>query len=374
MHSVKAKILHDGATIKQNTYVNFKDGKIDSISPKPKGELLGEFEFLTPAFIDPHCHIGMFRGGEPPEEADVNDAMDSILPLVDALDGVQMDDPAFRNSIENGVLYSCVLPGSANIIGGMSAVIKNYASNTNKAFIRSAGLKSAFGFNTRDRSSNERKGKRASTRMGCLAILRSELQKVLDTKKSADLDRGQQVLRDLLNKKLTLRCHAHKTDDIAAVIRLKKEFDIRVTIEHALNVATEDVFAELADLDIPVIYGPIDGIGPKCELKDMDWRNVGPLVKSGVEFGWMSDHDVNPQSNLLISTRHLLRFGFSKSDAIRKITLDNAKIIGLDDIVGSLKKGKLASFICWDGDPFDLGSKPLAVFAEGKEIQQMATQ
>jgi imidazolonepropionase-like amidohydrolase len=370
MESIRADILHDGMRERENAFLNFNGKEVHSISNTPEGKLVARHPVITPAFIDPHCHIGMFRGGEPPSEADVNDKMDSILPLVDALDAVQMDDPAFKDSVENGVLYSCVLPGSANIIGGKSAVIRNFAENATKAFIRRAGLKAAFGFNTKDYPGSDRKGKRASTRMGCMAILRAEFHKVIDTKKDSDLSREQRALKDVLDKRVFLRCHAHKTDDIAAILRMAKEFDLKIIIEHALNVDDKATFAELAELEIPVVYGPIEGIGPKCELKEMSWRNLGLLVEAGTKFGLMSDHDINPQANILLSTRFLLRFGFSKADAIRKITFDNASIIGMEDILGSLEKWKLASFICWDGDPFDLASKPVAVFAEGELIHK----
>jgi imidazolonepropionase-like amidohydrolase len=203
-----------------------------------------------------------------------------------------------------------------------------------------------------------------------MAILRSEFHKILDAKKKSDLSREQLALKEVLDGKTVLRCHAHKTDDIAAILRLKREFGIRISIEHALNVTDKDTFAELAELGVPVVYGPIEGIGPKCELKNMKWRNIGLLIEAGGPFGLMSDHDINPQCELLLTTRFLLRFGYSKADAIRKITLDNAAIIGLDDILGSLEKGKLASFACWDGDPFDLASKPVAVYAEGRIVHR----
>jgi imidazolonepropionase-like amidohydrolase len=281
-----------------------------------------------------------------------------------------MDDPAFRNSIEYGVLYSCVLPGSGNIIGGMSAVIRNYGYDTNDAFIAPAGLKAAFGFNTMSPYSREKKGKRASTRMGCLAILRSEFYKITDRKKSDKLTAEQKVLKQVLDGKIKLRAHVHKSDDIAALLRIVDEFNLKITVEHACNVYRHETFAELAERGIPVIAGPVEGIGAKVELKDMAWRNLKTMIESGVKFGVMTDHDVNPQSNLFYVMRHFLRCGLSELDAVNTITRTNAEIIGVDNILGTLENGKWASFTCWNGNPFLMKSYPVKVFGEGRVLYE----
>ena len=370
MISLNAKVLYTGLKVEKNVFVNIEGALVDSVSKRPKGEITGKHHTITPAFVDPHCHIGMFRAGEPSEEADVNDEMDSILPLADALDGVQMDDPAFAESIAAGVLYSCVLPGSANIIGGMSAVIRNYGRDTTQALITRAGLKAAFGYNTSSPNSQKRSGKRASTRMGCLSILRSELSKVVASKKKSSLSAEQKVLRQLLDGKLLLRCHVHKSDDIASVLRVADEFSLKICVEHACSVTDIKTFADLAERDIPVVYGPIEGIGPKTELRDMSAKNIEKLILSGVEFGIMSDHDVNPQSNLFHVTRHFIRHGLSKKQAIEKVTRVNAAIIGIDDVAGTIESGKWASLICWNGDPFSMLSYPIKVYGEGELLYE----
>ncbi len=147
MNCVYARKLYTGKSMMTNTYVIFSRQKISGVSTSKKGDLMGEFEVVTPAFIDPHSHIGLSRAGEPSGESEANEHLDSILALPDALDSVQMDDLAFRDAIEMGVLYSCVVPGSGNIIGGHSAVIRNYAKDTTSALIARAGVKAAFGFN-----------------------------------------------------------------------------------------------------------------------------------------------------------------------------------------------------------------------------------
>jgi imidazolonepropionase-like amidohydrolase len=118
MQCVYGKKIFTGKAVVENAYLIFNQQQIVALAKAPQGERLGEFPVITPAFIDPHSHIGMIRVGEPAGEAEGNEHLDSILSLSDALDTVQMDDAAFLEAVEMGVLYSCILPGSGNIIGG----------------------------------------------------------------------------------------------------------------------------------------------------------------------------------------------------------------------------------------------------------------
>ncbi|MDX1709257.1 MAG: amidohydrolase family protein, partial [Desulfobacterales bacterium] len=181
------------------------------------------------------------------------------------------------------------------------------------------------------------------------------------------------VLRNLLDRKIRLRAHVHKIDDIAALLRLVDEFKINVTVDHAGDVHRPEIFQELKKRKIPVVYGPIDSFAYKVELKHEDRRNVRYLVESGVEFGLMTDHPVTLARQLLMQTRWFLRAGLSKQQAIELISRRNAKILGLDDRLGTLEKGKWASFVCWNGDPFDLASYPVAVYGEGELLYSAAS-
>jgi imidazolonepropionase-like amidohydrolase len=307
--------------------------------------------------------------------------MDSMLAHADVLDSIQMDDTGLRDSIEVGVLYSCVLPGSGNIIGGNSAVIRNYGLDTNAAFIRRAGIKGAFGYNPM--SNRDWKGQRPYTRMGALAILRGKLHDVrAKMMKEAAKDSGDQkhgdvtytaeetVLRSLLRDEDHMRIHVHKADDIAAVIRIAEEFGIRVVVEHTMDIHQAGIYEQLAERGIPVVYGPMDSLAYKVELKHENWRNVRYLIDSGVTFGLMTDHPVIMQNMLLFELRHFLHSGYSKEQALGIITRQNAAILGVDDILGTLEPGKWASFICWNGDPFALESQPVAIYGEGELLYE----
>jgi len=375
MNSIFANTIYTGKSIVSDRYLIFKGTDITGLAKSAKGQVLGRYDVLTPAFIDPHSHIGMERSGEPSGEGEANDHLDSILALTDALDSVQMDDKAFRDAVESGVLYSCVVPGSGNIIGGQSAVIRNYADNSTDALIARAGLKAAFGYNPM--STGSWKGKRPTTRMGAIAILRGRLEEVRrkiqkfrkakgSKKEEITFSAEDTVLQDLLAGKFRLRAHVHKIDDIAALLRLADDFKIKLTVEHAMDVHQPEIFQELRQRKIPVVYGPVDSFSYKVELKHEDWRNIRHLLAAQVEFGLMTDHPVTLARQLFLQTRWFMRAGLTKQQAIELVSRKNARILGINDRLGILEKGKWASFVCWSGDPFDLASYPAAVYGEGE--------
>jgi imidazolonepropionase-like amidohydrolase len=373
--SFHAQTIYTGRSIVHDAYLVIDDKTITGISQKAEGVLAGKYPVITPPLVDAHSHIGMVRSGEPRAEAESNDHQDPIMALSDALDSVQMDDAAFKDSIEMGVLYSCVMPGSGNIIGGKTAVIRNYATNSTDAFICRAGLKAAFGYNPM--STVKWNGTRPSTRMGAFAILRKRMDEIRQKKEKYRKAKNQKkdeitfstedtVLLQVLDKRIPFRAHVHKIDDIAALLRLVDEYKINITVEHAMDVHRPEIFVELKKRNIPVIYGPLDSFAFKVELKHETWRNIRCLIDSGVHFGLMSDHPVTPSRQLFLTTRWFLRAGYSEQQVIELVSRKNAEILGIQKWVGTLEQGKWASFICWGGSPFYLGSYPVAVYGEGK--------
>ncbi len=384
MKAVKVSKLYTGrfGEVLRDVFIVWDGREITYVGhdKPPEAEVIAEAPVATPAFIDAHSHIGMVRSGEPMAEEESNDVMESVLPLNDAVHSVYMDDKAFRESIEWGVLYSCVLPGSGNIVGGRAAVIRNYASDIEEAFVKSAGLKVALGYNPR--STKDWKGTRPSTRMGAIAILRKWLIKARDA--ATLIDKGKRdpeefdpevrALIPVVKGKELLRVHVHKQDDIVMLISLKREFGLRVTIEHACDVHTATTVEKIARERIPVVYGPLDAFPYKTELKHESWRNLKLFIDAGMVekqlLGLMSDHPVVLQRNLYLQLRFFVRMGMDLSKAISVITLNNAKILGLNNVLGSIEVGKWASFVLWSGDPLSMDSYPKLVVGEGKVLHE----
>ena len=380
MKLIKSRKLFDGVDEKENLLIGFEGDEIKYVgSKKPEeerdSEIIQEGDdiVVTPAFIDSHSHIGMVRSGEPGNEEESNEQMNSVYPLVTALHSIYMDDPSFTESVESGVLYSTVLPGSGNIIGGKAVLIRNFVQDIEQAYIMDVGIKAALGYNPR--STMEWKGNRPSTRMGAVAMLREnfikarKMQALLQKEKKVidEVEPITEVFMDILSGRFKMMFHVHKEDDIMVLIQLVKEFGIKAIANHCCDVHREEVFVALKASSIPIIYGPMDAFPYKVELKHESWRNAEKLLKSGAKFSVMSDHPVILQRNILYSLRHMLRFGLSKANAISKITKDAAEIIGLKNI-GQIKPGFKASLIVWNGDPFSLSSQPILVIGEGRTV------
>ncbi len=387
LKAVKVRKLYVGkpGVVLEDVYIAWSDGIVKYVGKeKPRDAEVMEFErgVATPAFIDAHSHIGMVRSGEPMAEEESNDIMDSVLPLADAIHSVYMDDKAFKESIEWGVLYSCVLPGSGNVVGGRAAVIRNYAHDIEDAYIKSAGIKAALGFNPR--SVKDWKGTRPSTRMGAISILRKWLIKAQDAAKliekgkkdPEEFDPEIRALIPVVKGEEILRVHVHKQDDIVALIVLKREMGLRVTIEHACDVHSRETVKKIVKEGIPVVYGPLDSFPYKTELKHESWRNVRLFIEEGMVerglLGLMSDHPVVLQRNLYLQLRFFTRFGMDLSKAISVITLNNAKILGIDEFLGTVEPGKWASFVIWSDEPLRMDSYPLLVVGEGKILHEEA--
>lgn len=378
MNCIRGEMIYTGTSVLKKGYLLFDGQKLAGISTTRKGALLGDFPVITPAFIDAHCHIGMERSGEPGGEGEANERLDTIVPLADALDSILMDDAAFRDSVEAGVLYSCAVPGSGNIIGGRSAVIRNYAPDSSRALIARAGVKAAMGFNT-SVSTRDWKGSRPYTRMGAISLLRKRLDDVRQKMDKLRRARGKArheivfsaedaILRDVLAGRERLRVHVHKSDDIACLIRLVDEFRLKVTAEHTMDVHDTQTYRDLRERGIAVVYGPLDSFAYKFELRHESWRNVRFLLESGVAFGLMTDHPVILQRHLHLQLRWFLRLGLSMQEAIEIITRRNAEILGVDAFLGTLARGKWASFIGWNGDPMSMACHPVAVYGEGEQL------
>jgi imidazolonepropionase-like amidohydrolase len=387
MKLVKCTQLFDGIHEKNDCYIGFEGDEIKYVGKDKAPKLDRTTEYnneivaegstyaVTPGFIDAHSHIGLVRSGEPDREEEANDHFNPIYPLVNALHSIYMDDPSFTESVEGGVLYSTVLPGSGNIVGGKAVLIRNFAKDIGEAYMTNVGIKMALGYNPR--STTEWKGDRPSTRMGAIAMLRENLLKArkmqhliqMEKKVTDEVDPLTEVFMDILSNKYKMMVHLHKEDDVMVLIQLVNEFGINAVANHCADVHREEVFGALKAASIPVVYGPMDSFPYKVELKHESWRNVEKLITSKAKFSFMSDHPVILQRNLFYTLRHLLRFGMSKADAISKITKEAADIIGVNDI-GQVKAGYKASFVVWNGDPFSLSSYPVLVIAEGKTVYQ----
>ncbi|TVQ17752.1 MAG: amidohydrolase, partial [Spirochaetaceae bacterium] len=308
---IKAVALYDRGTRTESRRIVVEGSRIAEVGAWGSGAGKPDAEgFVTPGLVDAHSHIGMFREGEPQAEAEGNDKTAQIMPLSDPLNSIYFDDRAFADAVDFGVLYSCVVPGSGNLVGGKAKVIRTFAKNRKDAVVSDYGYKMALGFNPR--STTEWKGERPTTRMGIYQMLEKRFDEVLAKKAKNDLilaktlrdlsrsapekglgpkeldverDAARRTaelelsteelgLLDLLSGKKTVKVHVHKEDDALYLIDLAKRYRLRVTAEHCMDIHHKEIFDELARADIPVVYGPMGSLAYKVELKHEDYRNA----------------------------------------------------------------------------------------------------
>jgi len=401
---IRAKALFDGHSKLENKSIIIEKNKIIDVSDK---SYKSKFEgIVTPAFIDAHSHIGMDRDGEPYQESECNDYLDQINPNNDPINSIYMDDRAFSDAVDFGILYSCIVPGSGNLIGGRAKVIRNFAKNVKEAFFLDYGFKMALGYNPR--STTDWKGQRSNTRMGVYALLERKFDSILLKKKKMELsyEKKRDELSDSLKEKKisktkydlrlnnlqiefdleftpeekgllellkgekTAKIHVHKDDDVLYLIEMVKKYGIKASADHTGDVFHKEIFNELAKNKIPIVYGPLGCVGYKVELKHAFYQNAALLMKSKAFYGLMTDHPVIHTAALRDSLKFFLIQGMDEAEAISLITYKNAKILGIEDNLGTIEPGKFASLVVWDKNPLHLGAFPKAVFAEGKLIRK----
>jgi len=401
---ISADVLFDGHKKIGDCSVIVEGTKIvDIVRKKMKSDFQG---FVTPGFIDAHSHIGMDREGEPWTESETNDTFGQILPVNDPINSIYFDDRAFKDAVDFGVLYSCVVPGSGNILGGKAKIIRNFEPNRKNAVIKEYGYKMALGFNPR--STTDWKGDRPNTRMGVYALLEQKFDEVLNKRDKAELEKERSLHKlrqdtkekklskkeqefqkkaiereyrlefnptdnaviELLSGKKIAKVHVHKEDDVLYLINLVNKYGIKATAEHTGDVFHREIFDELGRAGIPIVYGPLGSVGYKVELKHAFYQNAGLLMKSRAFYGLMTDHPVIWTPFLRDSLKFFLIAGMSPEEAISIITFKNAKILGIDDRLGSIEEGMTASLVVWDRHPLDLAAYPKMVMAEGKIIRK----
>lgn len=334
--------------------------------------------YALPGFIDAHCHVGLWAEGAGAEGADGNESTDPVTPELRAIDSIDPFDRAFSDALSAGVTTVVTGPGSTNIIGGQFAAMKTGGRWVDEMILRApVAMKAALGENPKKTFGP--KGASPKTRMASAAILREALFRAKEyvrkqeaflsgeEKNRPEPDFKMEALADVIRKKLPLKVHAHRADDICTAIRIAEEFDISLTLEHCTEGHLIAPF--LAEKKIPVMLGPTFGTRTKPELKNKEYDVYCAMEKAGVPFAIISDHNELPIDELYLLASLAHKNGLSKMGALRGITINAAKNTGIDDRVGSLKPGKDANIVIQSGELLSLTTKVEAVFLDGKQVR-----
>jgi imidazolonepropionase-like amidohydrolase len=337
---------------------------------------------VMPGLVEAHCHIGIWEESVGWYGSDGNEMTEPITPHMRAIDGIKAnaDETGLEAALKTGVTTAQILPGSANVIGGTGVVIKTAPKVTVDEMIlkNPSGMKIAFGENPRRVYGVELK-KMPSTRMGVAALLREWFNRALlyaekkesattqkDPIKMPERDPRLEALLPVVKKQIPLRAHAHRADDVATAVRICEEFGLEMSWEHATE--GHRVAKWLAQKKVPAVWGPSLTARGKWEMRELSFETPKALHDAGVFFAIQTDAVGSTIAFLPICAGLACREGLPYDEALKAITINPAKIIGVGDRVGSLEKGKDADIRILSGDPLELKTKVEKVIINGELV------
>lgn len=361
--------------------VLIKDGKIQRV---------GEFEleeeqvsevidaagcWVMPGLVEAHCHIGINEEKKGFEGNDCNESTNPVTPWLRAIDAVNPMNSAFHNALSAGITSVMVGPGSSNVVGGQFVFMKTHGRCIDKMVVlEPAAMKVAFGENPK--STYEGKDKMPSTRMAIAALLREALfnARTYQAKKKRAEEKGEDFEPDfrmecwlpVLNREIPLKAHVHRADDILTAIRIAREFDLNMTLDHCTEGHL--IAEEIAESGFPAIIGPSFASRNKIEVQNMDFKTPGILRKAGVKVAITSDHPVSRIQYLPIYAGFAAKEGLGQEEALKAITIHAAEICQVADRIGSLEEGKDADIAIFNGNPMETFTTALYTIIDGKAV------
>ncbi len=362
--TVKAGIIKNGVILVEGDII--KEVGKDVAIPPSSTVIEATRSFVTPGFIDAHTHVGIAEEIFRIEGDDINETTDPLTPHLQALDGVNLKDLAFDDAIRGGVTRLMVHPGSANIIGGQSVLLKSWAPSFPEMVYRHPwGLKAALGENPKRVYGNQ--NKTPKTRMASAALLRESLFTALRNSEKKELkpkdEFRQEALIKVIRREMPLWLHVHRADDILTALRIKDEFNIDMVLQHGTEAHL--VADEIARRGVSICLGPLLVNRAKVEMKEVSFSNVALLHQAGVDLCLITDHPVVPIQYLRVCAALAMREGLEEEVAIKALTLGPARILGVDQELGSIEPGKKADIIIFDGHPLDVKSEVKQVLVDG---------
>ncbi|EDT16330.1 amidohydrolase [Clostridium perfringens] len=358
-----------------------KDGKISKIG-EDLSQYIGEEEVIDakgllifPGFIEAHCHLGLHEEGNNGAGNGTNEASEPITPQMRAIDGINPFDGGFQSAREAGVTTAVIGPGSANVIGGQFAAVKTSGICIDDMIIKEpVAIKVAFGENPKRVYSG--KNKMPNTRMAIAALLRETLIEAVNYKnrkidaeiedKDFSKNLKYEALLPLINREIPMKAHAHRADDILTAIRIAKEFNLKLTLDHCTEGHLISDYIKRENLD--AIVGPTLSFNGKAETLKKTFKTPKALIDKGIKVAITTDHPVVTIDKLPLCAAMAMKEGITFNEALEAITINPAEIIGIDESVGSLKEGKDGDLVILNGSPFEIATKTIYTIINGEVV------
>ncbi len=348
-----------------------RNGRIEKIAPFiEKTESMQTIDaknlHIFPGFLDAHSHLGISEEKTTFQGDETNENTNPITPCMRAVDAVNPMDSAFHNAVAAGVTGVMAGPGSANPIGGQFAFLKTDGRRIDDMLVLApAAIKIAFGENPLTCYGTN--GNMPSTRMGTASLIREELYLARQYFESGSTGSfGMECYRELFEGRIPLKAHVHRADDIFTAIRIAKEFDLALTLDHCTEGHL--IAEEIAESGFPAIVGPSLASRNKKEVSLSDFKTAGILQKAGVTVALTTDHPVSRIQHLPLCAALAAKEGLGWWNALRAITIDAARICRVDHRLGSLRVGKDADIAIFDGDPLTITASVRYTIIDGRIV------
>jgi len=337
--------------------------------------------WVMPGIIEAHAHIGITEEKWGVIGDDCNEQTRPVTPELRAIDAINPMDSAFHDAIKAGITSVMVGPGSSNVVGGQFVFMKTQGRCVDNMIVKNpAAMKVAFGENPKTAFGD--KDVYPGTRMGVAALLRKKLFEAKQyyenyygdnaTQNNNEKDFTMESWVPVFKKEIPLKVHAHRADDILTAIRIAKEFDVDITIDHGTE--SHLIVDEIKESGFPVIVGTDLTSRSKIEVQNMNFKTNKILRDAEILFAITTDHPVTLIQYLPICAGLALRNGLEMKDALEAITINPAKICRVDDRVGSLKVGKDADIVIFDDNPLETFTNTLYTIIDGEIVYKKETK
>lgn len=387
MRIINGRIMTMAGKVFENGYVSVTGKKISGLGEmaalpeavlseeRKKGEMVLDVKgaWVMPGLIDAHCHVGITEEKWGAIGDDCNEMTCPITPHLRALDAVNPMDPAFHDAIKAGICSLMTGPGSSNVVGGQSLFMKVQGRCVDRMVVKApAAMKVAFGENPKVNYGE--KDVMPGSRMAVAGMLREELYKACRYKEKKERDglsAGEEDFRmecwlPVLRREIPLKAHVHRADDILTAIRIAREFDLRMTLDHCTEGHL--VAEEIAESGFPAIVGPDLSSRSKIEIKNLSFKTAGVLERAGVKVAIMTDHPVSLIRYLPLCAGLSVKQGLSMEGGLHAITDHAAQICGVEQCVGSLEEGKDADIAVFTGNPMEVFTETLYTIVDGEIV------
>jgi imidazolonepropionase-like amidohydrolase len=369
----------DGPVIERGTLL-VRAGRIVAVGPTAEVRVPDDAttvdaagRTILPGLVCSHSHIGAVAGA---------DASGPIQPEVRALDSIDPLDPGIQKAQAGGITTVNVMPGSGHLLSGQTIYLKLRDGRTvDDLTIKNADGSLAGGIKMANGTNPQKEPPFASTRGKAAALVRAQFHRAREYQakvaaaagepsKLPERSLGLEALVEVLDKKRVVHHHTHRQDDIVTVLRLQAEFGFRCVLHHVSEGWL--VADQIAAAKVPCSVIVIDSPGGKLEAAHLSLTTGAVLDRAGVLVGFHTDDGITDSRLFLRSAALAVRAGMDRDKALQAVTVANARMLDLQDRIGTLTPGKDADFVVLSGDPLSVYTRVLQTWVEGRKVFDFA--